>query len=518
MKSASRFYKTGMMAVTTFTLFGMLLAGCGGSPSKEGASPVGSNTAKPAATDTASPATLPEVKLTWYFVGGWPQPEQDLVFAEVNKVLKAKINATVDFKPITWGDYDQKMQVVIASGEPYDIAFTSNWINNYAQDVAKGAFLPLDDLLAKYAPKTFNSVSKTFWDGARVKGKIYGVINQQITARTPHLAVPKKLAEELHFDINQFSGKLNPDTLNQLEPYVQAGVKANPKRAFIAGFDGLAGDFFNLETISGIHVPGAVDYSDKSLKVVNQFETPQVKKYAALIRDWNSKGYTNSKERIAIKVDPKGTEDTDGFSIGGVFKPGGDIQDSVGAGYPVLEIPTVQPHLATGGIIATMQAISRTSKNPERAMMLLELMNTDQELYNLLNYGIKGKHYDLDADGFKVPGPDVKAYNPNVPWMFATNYLAYVDKGMPKTVWEDSKKFNAEAIPSNLIGFSFDPEPVKAEIGKTSAVFDEYSRAIELGVADEAKYNEFLAKLKAAGSEKIITEMQKQIDAWKASK
>jgi putative aldouronate transport system substrate-binding protein len=195
-----------------------------------------------------------------------------------------------------------------------------------------------------------------------------------------------------------------------------------------------------------------------------------------------------------------------------------DVQGSVGLGYPVLEVPTVQSHLTTGGIISTMQAISRTSKNPERAMMLLELMNTDKELYNLLNYGIKDKHFKLDADGFKEPGPEAKAYNPNVPWMFATNYMAYIDKGMPKTVWEDTKKLNAEAIPSNLIGFSFDPEPVKAEIGKTSAVFDEYSRAIELGVADEAKYNEFLAKQKDAGSDKIIAEMQKQIDAWKASK
>lgn len=515
MWKATRFYKMGMMAAATLTLFGTLLAACGGSPSKEGTSPADSNNSKSAETE---PAALPEVKLTWYFPGNWPQPDQNLVFAEVNKILKDKINATVDFKPFSFGDYDQKMQVVMASGEPYDIAFTSNWINNYTQDVAKGAFLPLDDLLAKYAPQTFASVPKTFWDAARVNGKIYGVINQQISARSPHLAVSKKLADEIHFDINQFSGKLNPDTLNQLEPYLQAAFKINPKRTAIsATIGGLTGDFFNLETIVGTQVPGAVDYSDKSLKVVNQFETQQFKKYAALMRDWNAKGYLNAKQLISQDLGNPSEADS-GFTIGGTFKPGGDVQDSVGRGYQVLEIPTVPPHLTTGGIISTMHAISRTSKNPERAMMLLELLNTDKDLYNLLNFGIEGKHYKLDADGFKEPGDAAQSYTPNVPWMFATNYLAYIDKGMPKTVWEDTKKLNAEAIPSNLIGFSFDPEPVKAEIAKTSAVFSEYSRAIELGVADEAKYNEFLDKLKAAGSDKIIAEMQKQIDAWKASK
>ncbi|WP_414813294.1 DUF3502 domain-containing protein, partial [Paenibacillus sp. Soil766] len=78
---------------------------------------------------------------------------------------------------------------------------------------------------------------------------------------------------------------------------------------------------------------------------------------------------------------------------------------------------------------------------------------------------------------------------------------------MPKTVWEDTKKINENAIPSKLLGFTFDAEPVKAEIGQTSAVYDEYRRAIDLGVASEAKYNEFVAKLKGAGSDKIIAEM-----------
>ena len=182
----------------------------------------------PAATATAAPsaaantpASLPEVKLTWYFPGPWPQPEQDQVFAEVNKVIKAKINATVDFKPFSFGDYDQKMKVVIASGEPYDLAFTANWINNYAQNVAKGAFLPLDDLLAKYAPQSFANVPKTFWEATKVKGKIYGFVNQQISARTPSVGIPKDLADEYKFDINSLAGKINGFTLNLLEPIIQ---------------------------------------------------------------------------------------------------------------------------------------------------------------------------------------------------------------------------------------------------------------------------------------------------------
>jgi putative aldouronate transport system substrate-binding protein len=510
-----RLGKAGMTVSSILLISSMLVTACGSSPT-----PSASPSVTPAGTATAAtPAALPEVKLTWYFPGNFPQAEQDQVFAEVNKVLKSKINATVDFKPIGFGEYDQKMQVVIASGEPYDLAFTANWINNYTQNVAKGAFLPLDDLLAKYAPKSFASVPKTFWDATKVKGKIYGFVNEQISARTPSVMIPKALADKYKLDLNAISGKINADSLNLLEPFIQSVIKDNPQKSFISGMVQFT-DAFSFETIAGINVPGAVEYSDANLKVINQFETAQVKKFAATMRDWNAKGYLNSKERISKKTD----EWTDGkagkwvLNIGGAFKPGGENLSSSLGGEPYVEVPSGTAHLTTGGIIATMHAINRNSKNPERAMMLLELLNTDKDLYNLLNFGMKDKHYKIDADGFMIPGDGQKGYNPNVPWMFASNYLANVEKGMPKTVWEDTKKVNASAVPSKLLGFSFDAEPVKAEIGKTSAVFDEYARAIDLGVTTEEKYNEFVAKLKTAGSDKIIAEMQKQIDAWKATK
>ena len=235
--------KAGIVLTIMIFLFTMLLSACGSS-SKPDAAATGTPAATAAPSAAANtPASLPEVKLTWYFPGNFPQPEQDQVFAEVNKVIKAKINATVDFKPFAFGDYDQKMKVVIASGEPYDLAFTSNWINNYAQNVAKGAFLPLDDLLAKYAPQSFASVPKTFWDATKVKGKIYGFVNQQISARTPAVGMPKALADKYKFDINSLAGKINGITLNLLEPFIQAVKKDHPEKSFGTGMAQIADAF-----------------------------------------------------------------------------------------------------------------------------------------------------------------------------------------------------------------------------------------------------------------------------------
>lgn len=507
-----------MAPVTAVALvFSLLLTGCGGG----GATTTSEDTTTATVADstaTADAAKLEEVKLTWYFAGNFPQVDQDLVFAEVNKGIKEKINATVDFKPNTFGDFEQKMQVVIASGEDYDICFTSSWANNYLLNVGKGSFLPIDDLLAKYAPQTHANVPQSMWTAAKVKGKLYAVINQQIAARIPAISVSKALADKYNLDLNAMSGKITAETLNLLEPFAQAVIKDNPKKAAIIE---CSGEFLGVDLISGLNCPGAVAFADGSMKVINQFESAAFKAFAKTMREWNEKGLLNSKERITKKTDEWSDAKAGKYAVyvGGAYKPGGDIASSSLGGETYIEVPSGTPYLSTGGIIATMQAINRNSKNPERAMMLLELINTDKDLYNTLNFGIKDKHYTIDADGFMIKeGDAAKAYQPDVAWMFATNFLANITKGMPKTVWEDTKKMNAEATPSPMLGFNFDPEKVKGEIGKCASIYDEYWRSIQLGVASEANFNEFLAKIKTAGSDKILAEMQSQVDSWKATK
>ena len=82
---------------------------------------------------------------------------------------------------------------------------------------------------------------------------------------------------------------------------------------------------FNFEPIVGFKTPGVVAYSDDSLKVVNQFETDEVKTYAATLRDWNAKGYMNSKERISKKLMILGSCKAGKcmIGVGGAYKPGG---------------------------------------------------------------------------------------------------------------------------------------------------------------------------------------------------
>src|SRR4051794_1126009 len=79
-------------------------------------------------------------EIKWYTIGT-PAKDNEKVFKEVNKYLKEEINATVKMTQIDWGDWAQKSQVMINSGEPFDIIFTNG--TDYVQNAQKGAFVAL---------------------------------------------------------------------------------------------------------------------------------------------------------------------------------------------------------------------------------------------------------------------------------------------------------------------------------------------------------------------------------------
>jgi len=464
-----------------------------------------------AGTDTG----LKPVKLTWYYPGSYPQNDQEAVFEAVNEGVKEAINATVDFKATGWGDYDQKMQVTIASGEPFDLCFTANWMNNYHQNVSKGAFLPLDDLLTEYAPNLWGSVPEKIWRATKVDGEIYGIINYQISAMTNGVSFKKELVDKYKFEYQDV------DSLEDFEPFMEALKKYEPSIIPIdvhnhSGYMlGLVNAYLGFDEIGGRAIPGVIQDNNPALEVVNQFKTEAFKDWLNLMRSWAEKGYIREDALTVTDSNPEKTAGKFGIMYEGNLKPGVEAEFQARHGYPVYSIPISESVLYTSSIISTMHAISITSNNPERAMMFMELMNTDKVLYNTLTFGIEDKHYKKTGPNRIELIPDT-GYNPGTAWMHASTFNAYLIPGQSDDVWERTKEINENATPSVLLGFSFNPVPVQSEIAQCSSVVKEYLPALECGQVDiDRVLPDFLNKLDKAGADTIIAEMQKQIDAWK---
>ena len=487
----------------------LVLAGCSNNNAKSepSASAESSKTSQP--PDGKGEGELPPVELTWYYGTGQQQPDQQVVEDAVNKYLKdnTRLNATVKLKPIDFGSYDQKLNVAIASNDPMDIVWTTqSWLLKYQENIKKGAFLALDDLLPQYAPKVFNEVMpQKYWDDVRADtdGKIYAVPSYQLAAKAFGFVFQKRFVDKYGFDISTVK------TEADLEPFLETLKKNEP---------GMIPFAFRPED-NGIADPDLRDYAgyitynkNDPFKALNYYETPQYKAFLDLMHSWYQKGY--------IYQDSATVKDWNEFFRKGnvavttdvTSKPGADAEfPAANGGHETVSRTITSPIFY--GVTATMNAISSKSKNPERAMMFLELVNTDQELYRLLSYGLKGKHYE-DQDGYYKKA-DNSAYAPDIFWVFGNPNLSLLSPGQPKDLFDQIREYNEAAEVPPMTGFHFDDSNLKTEMAAVNAVKGEYIIPLQTGTADpNVVLPKFLEALKKAGYDKILAELNKQLAEW----
>ena len=77
---------------------------------------------------------------------------------------------------------------------------------------------------------------------------------------------------------------------------------------------------------------------------------------------------------------------------------------------------------------------------------------------------------------------------------------------------------NDNAKKSPILGFGFNSEPVQNELVNVNTVVTEYAGMLVDERDMNELYTQFIDELKTAGVDKVITEMQDQIDAFLANK
>ncbi|MFR5264806.1 ABC transporter substrate-binding protein [Clostridium sp.] len=465
-----------LLATTT------LLTGCG-SDSKATASKDGITTLK------------------WYTIGGQPK-DYDKVIAEANKYLGEKIGVNLDMKFIDFGDYSQKMSVIVNSGEDYDLAFTCSWAGDYLGNSRKGAFLELDPYLDTLGKEMKAAIDQRFWDGAKIDGKTYAVPTQKELGVSPMWAFTKEYVDKYNIPVNDIH------TLEDLEPWLKLIKEKEPDVVPLYITKGFSFTTFFDQLVD----PVGISLDDNGeLKVKNMFETPEMKKSLETLRKYYKAGYINSDS--ATTQDDKSVKR---FVTKGDGQPYADQIWSETLKYPVVTSTITDTWITNGSTTGSMIAVSANSKNKEKAIEFLNLLNTDKEIRNLLNYGLEGTHYEKIGEN-KIKLINKKGYD--VPYFSLGNlFITYVTENEPETKWDEFKKFNDEAKLSPALGFKFNSQKVTTEIAAVNNVLEEFKATLYSGSVDIDDYlGKLNAKLKAQGLDKIIAEMQSQIDAWKAS-
>ncbi len=469
----------------------MVLGACGNSGGNESA---GGGSEKP-------------VELIWYTIGT-PQKDVNRVMEEVSKYTAEKIGVTVKMNMIDWGDYTQKLQVMTASGEPMDLMFTSSWAFDYVQNARKGAFLEIGSLLDEYGKGIKETLDPAFLEGSKVDGKNFGVpANKELPAQEVW-RFNKNLLDKYNLNLDGVY------TLESLEPLLKTIKENEPGTAALAvdkNFKPYVPYDFIIE-----NMPFAVSLDTTDYKVVNILETPEMKQALATMHKYYKAGYVPTE---AATLDSLTDLQTTGkwFADKATTQPFADNLWSQSYGYPVVSTPQSESLIYNWSVMGSMQAISANSEYPEKAMEFLNLLNTDPVLRNMVDSGIEDVHFKKTGDNVMENLDESKNYD--MPTFSLGNVmLTYLNEADPENKWEEFKSFNEQGKEAPLLGFNFDPTNVTTELAAVSNVKEEYWSALLTGTVNPDEHlPKAIEKFKAAGLDKVMAEIQRQVDEWKAA-
>ena len=447
--------------------------------------------------------------------------DQQEVTDKINEYLKEKINCTVNLEALDTSTFYQKLPVMISSSENFDIA----WINSgmLLQNVSRNAFVQLDDLIDKYAPEIKTTIPEVLLDGVKVKNKLYSLPVYKEYGYGNSYYFRKDIVDKYNINLDSIKTMRDFEPIletiknnePQLTPYFTENGAMEP---YIPAAEGEKYYF----SVAGL--PSSVCYDATTDKFVNRVETEEYKNKCRILNEWNKKGYIN-KDAITVSATfdeiIKGNR---GWFVTTSSKPGVAASLTKSTGKDMICGYSEKAYVNTASVMGSMNAISITSKNPERAMMLLNLLYTDKYLINLFNFGIEGKHYvKVDDNTIKLPdgisSPSDTKYAPGIDWRLGNNYNLYVWDYEDHDKWEQYKKFSEDAEPEPILGFYTDTASIKDRIAAINNLVTSYELPLKVGVGNaEETIGQYAQKLKEAGIDQVIEETQKQYDEWKKTK
>lgn len=472
--------------------------------------------------------------LDYYFVAFAYKPEDMAeVEAAANAILVPEIGAQVKFHPLTFTDAPTKGQLILNSGDPCDVMSLSQF-NPFTTAVATGGLADITDLLPEYAPTVWGNFPEEAWNAVKKNGRIYGApVFLGGTARAAFW-VRGDLTDKYNFDWQ------NATDLMDWESFFDAVLEGEGGEVIpLISSDPYWGRqwwpaYYGYDPISeSIGAPGSrglvgVKVDDPNTQVVAVPFTEEYRQAVELARRWYEKGYflktpPIDSEMIALRAQLK-------FAAFEVPFGGNWSTKAMAAN----EWNGVTIHTAffqermivtTGNIIGSVYGVCAVSQHPVEAVKFIEEMNTNVELLNLFNYGIEGKHWVWVDEANKIVGypegvdGNSVGWNPNTYWQFGDKRLVYLTTPDDIGVLERDAAVLQDAIISPLMGFVPDLTPIQNELAQLATVAKQYCDPLDKGLIDvETGLPECQNQIKAAGIDTIIAELQRQIDAWKATR
>lgn len=441
----------------------------------------------------------------------------------VAKLLEEKTGYKVQYDMLPQDKPQDKLNLLIASSEPYDVITTnggSEFKAIYADYAKKGALTDLGPLIDKYGPNIKASISQATLDAAKVDGKLYAIPTTAISFSGSSLMFRQDWLDKV--------GMKAPTTLDELVAVLKAFKEKDP---------GGNGDKNIPMTIKGddpivVNISGAFglanSYNDVNGKLTPRVLDPGYKEYVAFMTDLFKQGLLDKE--FGVNKDATMKEKFSSGRAGVIPLHWADVPtvaDALKKNQPDAKMayaPAMKGKDGKMGISASsgfdrISFIPKASKHPEEAIKWINA-KLDKDTFKLMAIGEEGKHYTF-KDGAYMPILPIFTDERNQ----ANNFLMGVDEKNYPTYWQarvrkDPRLFEAweflnvkqpaEMRKVDLLGISpFMPEYSK-NIQQLGTMLNDYTVKLIFGAEPISGLEAFQQKYKAAGGDASF----KEVNDW----
>ncbi|RIX60118.1 extracellular solute-binding protein [Paenibacillus nanensis] len=441
-----------------------------------------------------------------------PQRNFDPNGDKVAAFLEEATGYKVEYETLPLENPDDKLNLLMANNEPYDIVKLSG--SQYNRLAVQGALEPLDELLEQYGQDLLGATPAEFYENAKVDGQIYGIPEKHPRGFVGSaLAINQNLLDELGMEV--------PTTTDEFYNLLKA-IKDEKGIVPLTGFESI------IPEISGAFgVVTSFDVQDG--KLIHRLEGPGMKEYLAFMNKLYSEGLmdpewpVNKTETIQQK-----------FTTGkaGIMTYGWGVAPAVTEALkkndPDAEITLITSlkgpdgqigNWVQGGGVSWYIAIPKSSKHKEEAMKYMNL-KVQPDLFKELAIGEEGVHYQAGADGKLMPIlPIFNEERGNADWfMTSTDAKAFEDQWLLRVRKDPVLQATFEEIQEKQLSVSRSdptllapPLPVVANNQqKLNKLENDYIIKVFAGAESLDQYDAFVSDWMSQGG----SEMMAELTAW----
>ncbi len=451
-------------------------------------------------------------KITILYPGDETDRMTEFLEGEFRDKLLNDLNMEVEMIFLPWDQYWEQKDVMLGSQDEIDLYWDG--LPDLSSMCNKKQCQPLDELIEKYGQDMLKVLPMSQLEGGMIDGKIYGIPS----AYAPSSAMYQLVC--VRQDILEAVGMTEIKTAEDLKAFAEKAAEQFPELKGPADviFKPLT-RYFADEQFFWVASQDLVVYGEETGKVYSYYETEAFQQVAKFNRDMYVNGLYG--DETTIKYNERDSRMQTGLYLW--------VEGSLGKENEI--IATVRPN-APGAVLKSyllapekpryinsaggeVLCIPYSAANPEGAIKFLNWLYSSQENYLFALYGVEGVDYEIIDGRIHSINGDEFFYE----WMFRNqNYQLFTADVSAESIdtykhWDDTAKV------SGMMGFAFNNEGFEGIENSCNEVAGNEMASIRGGFVDfETEYPKAVEKLKAAGIDEYIAEVQRQLDAFIAAK